>query len=74
MNKRYTTMHVKDLFACQQEPLLFYSPGLVRALGPSYWTMWVALALRVDSLTVQTMELESITAFMLKMLVFDVNQ
>ena len=44
-------------------------PPLVRALGPSSWTMWDVLVPRVDLWTVPIMELAHITVPTLKMLV-----
>ena len=35
--------------------------------GPSYWTMWPALALNLDFMTVVTMELVFITVATVKM-------
>ena len=46
---------------------------MARALVPFFWMICSATAGRQDSLTVPTMELASITAYTVKMLVSDVN-
>jgi len=43
--------------------------SMARELDPSYWTMWPALDLNLDFMTVLTMELAFITVPTLKMLV-----
>jgi len=53
----------------QPSPLL----PLARELDPSYWTMWVAVALKPDFGTALIMELVFTTVSMLKMPVSDVE-
>ena len=56
-----------------QVQLHFTVPSLARGLVPFFWMTYSATAGRQDSLTVLTTELASITAYTVKMLVFDVN-
>lgn len=53
-------------------PLLSEQPSLGKVLEPYSWTTWAALEPRLDLLTALTMELESKTVCMLKMLDSDV--
>ena len=47
--------------------------SLARELDPSFWTMWAALAVKLDLLTVLPIQLAFITVSTLKMLGFGVE-
>ena len=51
----------------------FKVPSLARELDPSSWTMWGALAVKLELLTVLPIQLAFITVSTLKMLEFGVE-
>ena len=60
---------LNDFIFVLQMQLLAAVLSMARELDPSYWTMWPALGLNLDFMTVLTMELAFITVPTLKMLV-----
>ena len=60
---------LNDFIFVLQMQLLAAVLSMARELDPSYWTMWLALDLNLDFMTVLTMELAFITVPTLKMLV-----
>jgi len=60
---------LNDFIFVLQMQLLAAVLSMARELDPSYWTMWPALDLNLDFMTVLTMELAFITVPTLKMLV-----
>ena len=60
---------LNDFMFVLQMQLLAAVLSMARELDPSYWTMWPALDLNLDFMTVLTMELAFITVLTLKMLV-----
>ena len=60
---------MNDFIFVLQMQLLAHGLSMAKELGPSYWTMWAALALNLDFMTVVTMALVFITVPTVRMLV-----